>query len=428
MTALRRIALYALLLSPLLLLFCCTLAWLLMRQGGLEPFRVPQGLTREPGSDPLQRERGRYLATIGNCEGCHTRQGGAPYAGGRAFATPYGTVYSSNLTADERYGIGAWSLQEFRHTLRHGVSRNGVQSPVFPYANFARLDDADTAALFAYLAQVAPVAEAPPAHAWEFPANLPGSMLAWRLLYYRPQPPAPAPQQTPAWRRGRELVEGIGHCAVCHGARAAFSSQAADGMLGGARVPGGYAPALNAQTLAHYASGDLAGYLRGAAPQARAAYGRMADVIARNLQHLSGDDALAMETFLRTLPAAPERDLRPAIVAADQLARGDRLYREHCADCHGADGGGEAGKYPPLRDASALTGPDPLNAINLILYGAAGPVTALNPQPYTMPPFAQKLTAEDVAALVNTLRQRWGRPPRAVSAGDVDAWAGIQRH
>jgi len=42
-----------------------------------------------------------------------------------------------------------------------------------------------------------------------------------------------------------------------------------------------------------------------------------------------------------------------------------------------------------------------------------------------MPPFAQKLSSADVAALVSTLRARWGANPRPVSPGVVDAWGGI---
>src|SRR5690606_13428113 len=107
-------------------------------------------------ADPSLRDRGEYLARLGNCETCHTPRGGVPFAGGRAFPTPYGTVYSSNLTPDVTHGLGDWSVAEFRHAMRHGVSRNGMQSPVFPYANFALLDDAALDALFVYLRSVPP--------------------------------------------------------------------------------------------------------------------------------------------------------------------------------------------------------------------------------------------------------------------------------
>ncbi len=419
-----------------LLLVACILplalfatAWLLLmfaRQGGMTPYRVPQGEARIVPTDATVIERGRALARLGNCAGCHTAFGGAPYAGGRAFVTPYGTIYSSNLTADPQHGIGAWSAAEFRHAMRHGVSRNGVQSPVFPYANFSRLSDAELDALFAYLAGVPAVPTTPPPDALEFPANLPGAMTAWRLLYYRPAPPLPAVAEATPLQRGAAIVEGIGHCAVCHGTRGTFASLAPGRQLGGGRVRGWYAPALNAQTLAHYAPGAVAKYLRGAAVDGRAAYGKMADVIAQNLQHLDAADADAVETYLRALPAVPPvRETARWQLPSGQRALGDRLYREHCADCHGDDGRGESGKYPALANSSALTNPDPINAIKLVLFGAAAPATPQNPAPYTMPPFAQTLSPAEVAALVSTLRARWGDAPRPVDAADVGAWGGI---
>lgn len=423
----RRLLFATIVLLPLALLAAGWIGLMFLQQGGMAPFRVPTGIARVVPTDAASIERGRRLAQIGNCGGCHTAHGGSAYAGGRAFATPYGTIHSSNLTPDVRNGIGAWSLDEFRHAMRHGVSRNGVQAPVFPYANFALLDDAELDALFAFLATLPAAAQMPAADRLEFPASLPGAMTAWRLLYYRPAPLRAANTAAPALQRGAALVNGIGHCAVCHGTRGAFSSLAEGARLDGGRVPGWYAPALNTQTLARYAPGALARYLRGASIDGHAAYGKMADVIAQNLRYLDAADADAMEAYLRTLaPAPPSRHETGAWeLPAEQRALGDRLYTEHCADCHGQDGRGEADKYPSLRTSSAITGPDPINAIKLTLFGAVAPATPQNPQPWTMPPFAQTLSAADVAALVSTLRARWGQNARPVSASDVDAWGGI---
>ncbi len=427
MTLRRRLLFAAIVLLPLVLLAAGWIGLMFLQQGGAAPFRVPAGIARAVSTDAASVERGRRLAQIGNCGGCHTARGGKAYAGGRGFATPYGTIHSSNLTPDVQHGIGAWSLAEFRHAMRHGVSRNGVQAPVFPYANFALLDDAELDALFAFLATLPPEAQAPTADRLEFPASLPGAMTAWRLLYYRPASPRTATTAVPELQRGAALVNGIGHCALCHGARGRFSSLAVGARLDGGRVSGWYAPALNTLTLARYPPGALAQYLRGASVDGHGAYGKMADVIAQNLQHLDAADADAMEAYLRTLAPAPpsRRDTAAWDIPAEQRALGDRLYTKHCADCHGEDGRGEAGKYPSLQASSAITGPDPINAIKLTLFGAVAPATPLNPQPWTMPPFAQTLSAAEVAALVSTLRARWGQDARPVSAADVDAWGGI---
>ena len=216
------------------------------------------------------------------------------------------------------------------------------------------------------------------------------------------------------------------------GSRGTFASLAAGAALGGGRVTGWYAPALDQRSLGHFASGDVARYLGGEVVDGRGAYGRMADVIGANLQYLEAADAVAIETYLRTLPPPPpsrraDASLRVAAPAED-IAAGERLYSAHCADCHGADGKGKDTHYPAITDSTAITGPDPANLIKLIEFGAAAPVTAKHPQPYTMPPFAQQLSAQQVASLVNALRQRWGTPQRPVTADDVDAWGGIELH
>jgi len=421
----RRLFLIAVVAAPLVLALLAVFGVLLARQGGLEPFRVPvAGST--PATSPELIERGRYLATLGNCAGCHTAKGGDTLAGGRAFRTDYGTVHSTNLTPDREHGIGDWSAEEFRHAMRHGVSRNGVLSPVFPYASFRHLTDADLDAILAWLRST-PASPTPRArNTLQFPASLPGAMAAWRLLYLRPV--AEKTVADPQLARGAYLVGGIGHCATCHATRGAFASQGPGSELWGARNAGWFAPPLHEKSLAHFGSGEVARYLRGAAPHAIGGYGLMANVIAGNLQYLRDDDAAAMEAYLRALPAPPPRRA-PALTvraSAESLQTGRRVYERHCADCHGERGEGEAGKYPPLRGATAVAQDDPINLVKLVLFGAVAPTTPAHPDPWTMPPFAQSLSAEEVASVVNMLRLQENPEAMPVSAGDVQAMGGIQ--
>ena len=198
--------------------------------------------------------------------------------------------------------------------------------------------------------------------------------------------------------------------------------------MSGALNAGWFAPPLQQASLARFAPGTLADYLRGGTASGFSGYGRMADVIAHNLQYLAPADADAIEAYLRSLPAPPARREAPLLqarVASEMLARGDAVYREHCADCHGDRGQGEAGKYPRLVDSSAVTSPDGTNLVKLILFGAVAPSTALNPAPYTMPPYAQTLSADDVAALANHLRTQADANAQPVSAADVRAAGGI---
>lgn len=86
---------------------------------------------------PQQIERGAYLARAGNCAGCHTARGAKPYAGGVGIATPFGTVFSSNLTPDNANGLGQWSSGDFWRALHHGRSRDGrLLYPAFPYTSY----------------------------------------------------------------------------------------------------------------------------------------------------------------------------------------------------------------------------------------------------------------------------------------------------
>lgn len=419
----RSLLIVAALAVPLLLALLAASFVLLSLQGGMAPFRVPDEGTR-PTATPAMIERGQYLATIGNCSGCHTAPGGQSLAGGRAFRTNYGVVYSTNLTPDPQHGIGAWSAGEFRHAMRHGVSRNGVLSPVFPYASFRHLSDADLDALLAYLGSV-PSSDTPrTANTLGFPANLPGAMAAWRLLYFRPAPQRA--QADPTLARGAYLVEGIGHCATCHASRGALASQSGGNQLWGGRSAGWYAPALHGPVLSRFDDGDVAGYLQGAAPDGIGAYGLMADVVAGNLQHLSPEDAGAIEAYLRQLPPPPMRH-EPTLrrqATPESLAAGRAVYEQHCADCHGDRGEGKPGKFPPLRGSSALAAPDSVNLIKLVLFGAVAPSTPRNPAPYTMPPFAQQLSASEVAAVVNVLRLQANEKALPVDAAEVQAVSG----
>lgn len=417
-------------LLPLLLLAGAVGATLIARQGGLAVLRVPTDGARAPATDAATIVRGEYLVRIGDCAACHTRRGGAPFAGGRAFRGDWGTLYSTNLTPDPEHGLGRWSNAEFRHAMRHGVSRRGLLYPVFPYANFARLDEADLDAIFAYLSSLPPVAEAPPANALEFPANRRGALLVWRMLHERPQPLPAVAGQSEAWQRGRYLVAGLGHCVMCHGTRGARGSLPGGDAMAGGRIPGEgwYAPPLDGAALARYDDEALAHYLRAGTSAHGSAYGAMAEVVSASLQYLSADDALAIAGYLKSLPPPPPARVPPPLVRAGVDApavSGARIYADHCADCHGKDGEGEPGRYPPLRDAVALTAPDPVNAVRLVLYGAAEPVTALNRRPYTMPPYAQRLDDAEIAAVVTMARATFGGRSRPVTASEVRALHGI---
>lgn len=414
-------------------------AWLFHAQGGLAPLRVPVGEPWPGSADPEQIAQGAYLARIGNCLTCHTTRGGTPYAGGRAFRSEYGVLYSGNLTPDPETGLGDWSLAEFRHTLRHGVSRTGLLYPAFPFAHYRHLTDADIAALFAFLQQLPPVRQAPPDNVMSAPSswrNL--AMLGWRMLFHRPArehlPAADEAPRSQAWERGRYLVEGVGHCAMCHSGRGPMQSLPDSLYMAGEHITGQgwYAPPLDRQALSHWQEPELAAFLRHGVSRHGSAYGSMAEVVYTSTQFLTEQDALAMAVYLKTIePAAgarPDRRWASRDPASTGIGNGMNLYRQHCAGCHGLDGRGRGLDFPPLAGNRLVTSPSGVNPIRMVLFGGAAPVTAGNRRPYSMPPYITWLSDREVAEVVNYIRSAWGNQASAVTIDDVRAQHSLMLH
>jgi mono/diheme cytochrome c family protein len=381
----------------------------------------------DPAStDPVAR--GAYLALAGNCAGCHTARGGAPYAGGRGIATPFGTIHATNLTPDPATGLGAWTPTDFRRALHEGRTRDGrALYPAFPYADYTLVTPDDADALFAFLRSLPAVHAPARPHALRFPWNLPWLLEAWRWLYFRPAAFVVDPARDAAWNRGAYLVRGLGHCGACHTARDALGGPAGT-ALGGGPMPaqGWHAPSLRDPSeggVAHWTEAETVRWLATGLTDRAVATGPMAHVVTDSLQHLAPADLEAMATYLRALPPAPaaaERRRAPAPQGEASRALGARLYREHCADCHGADGEGAPPHWPALAGNRTLSMDSPVNAIRAVLHGGFAPATHGNPRPYGMPPSGPVLSDAEAAALVSWLRGAWGHAAVPVEAREVE--------
>ncbi|MEO7360681.1 MAG: cytochrome c [Gemmatimonadaceae bacterium] len=377
---------------------------------------------------PDLQARGAYLARAGNCAGCHTAQGGPPYAGGRELPTPFGTFVTPNITADRSTGIGSWSAQDFWRALHHGKGRDGkLLYPAFPYTEYTRVSRADSDALFSYLQTIAPVAQAAAADRLQFPYNVRALLYVWRALYFKPGTYEPVANQTIEWNRGAYLVQGLGHCNACHSTRNALGA-AGGAALGGGQVAGRswYAPSLTARAEAGNADvsvDEIVSLLSTGRSSKYAASGPMAEVIGQSLQHLSATDVRAMAVYLKSLPDSSTPAPAPAELTADatqRIAKGGQIYELHCKDCHGASGEGAANAYPPLAGNRSVTLPSPLNTIRSVLDGGFAPSTIGNPRPYGMPPFAHVLSSDEVALVASYLRNSWGNRASLVNANEVD--------
>src|SRR5215468_3465211 len=178
-------------------------------------------------ADPDLIARGAYLTTAAGCADCHTdsKQGGPPYAGGRALATPFGTFYAPNITPDLDTGIGRWSEAQFLRALREGVRPDGSNYfPVFPYPSFTKITDDDVRAIRAYLFAQPAVKQSNRAHDVAFPFSWRFLQTGWKWLFFTPGPFRPAPERGEAYNRGAYLVTALSHCGDCHTPRNMFGA------------------------------------------------------------------------------------------------------------------------------------------------------------------------------------------------------------
>ncbi|MDM0111879.1 cytochrome c [Variovorax sp. J22R133] len=377
---------------------------------------------------PAQIERGRYLALAGNCAGCHTTRGGKPYAGGLGISTPFGTIYSSNLTPDEKNGIGGWSVDYFWRAMHNGRSRDGhLLYPAFPYPNFTKVTREDSDAIYAWLRTLPSDPRQNTPHALRFPYNTQLALAVWRALSFTPGAFEPDAGQTAEWNRGAYLAGGLGHCIACHGARNSLGATEETRGLSGGLIPmeNWYAPSLTSPReagVADWQVADIVALLKTGRSVRGSVMGPMADVVFDSTQHLNESDLAAIAAYLKHLPettaqaAVPAQSMRRDSVT---MARGASIFAQRCAYCHGDSGEGAPGAYPPLAGNRAVNMNSPANLIQVVRHGGFLPATAGNPRPYGMPPFGNVLDDQDIAAVLTYVRGSWGNNAAPVSASDT---------
>lgn len=379
-------------------------------------------------------ERGRVLARLANCQACHTARGGEPFAGGRAVPTAFGTFYSPNITPDAQTGIGRWTEKDFWRALHLGISRDGsLLYPAFPYPSFTKITQDDAHALWEYLKTVKPVSRRSEPHALRSPYKYRPLLRVWRALYFRPGVFEPDPAQSAGWNRGAYLAEAVAHCDLCHVPRNALGAPQSSHEARGANVLGWYAPALDQPAEAgmqHWSTDSIVALLQkgrtSSEPSQQAAtLGPMAEVVYESLQHAPRADIEAIATYLAALPepasasGASDPAPPPARVAAPIIDRGRTVYEDRCARCHGDSGEGRPPAALALASNRAVTMGSAVNMIRVVLYGGYPPGTAGNPQPFGMPPFAQDLSDQQIADVVNFIRSSWGNSASFIRADDV---------
>jgi mono/diheme cytochrome c family protein len=371
-----------------------------------------------------QIERGHYLAAIGDCVACHTAIGGPAFAGGLGLATPFGTIYSSNLTPDPQTGLGRWSEHDFWNALHNGRNRGGAHLyPAMPYSWTTRTTRADADAIFAYLDTLAPVVRAKPANGLYPPLNFRISVAGWNLLFFTPEVFKPDPQKGDAWNRGAYLVTGLGHCGGCHTKLNLLGAAENGTALQGNVIDDWYAPNITgdrATGIGGWQADEIVAYLKTGRTARAIAAGSMADVVMHSTQFMNEADLHAIAAYLQSLPDRPTTPPATTISKTVQVA-GMAIYRDNCAACHGANGAGAANLIPALAGDGAVVGTDPTTVLHVILHGATANRTQFAPTDPGMPAFDWKLSDAEIAAVATAIRSNWGNHTGAVSAGAVGA-------
>ena len=380
----------------------------------------------QPVPDSALARQGLYLARAGDCIACHTKPGGKLFAGGLAMPTPFGTLYSPNITPDAATGIGAWSADSFYDMMHTGRAPDGgLLYPAMPFGSYTKVTRADSDAIFAYLRSVPPVPAANTPNDLRFPYDNRSLILGWRTLFFSEGTYAPDTTKSVAWNRGAYLVGGLGHCAMCHSAMNAFGGNSQSKAFQGGLIPmqNWYAPSLASDKeagLGDWSITDITAYLRSGVSHRGAAYGPMGEVIYDSLQYLTQEDADAMAIYLKSLAEGEPPDESGSAVPAPEgsllMNFGKTVYESHCASCHGAAGLGMPPNYPQLAGNQSIQMDEAVNPIRMVLNGGFPPGTAGNPMPYGMPPFAQSLSDDEIAAVVTYIRGAWGNHGSVVTA------------
>ncbi len=376
-----------------------------------------------------QLQRGKSLVDAGDCVSCHTVDGGKPFAGGRPIETPFGLIYSPNITPDRETGIGAWSDEEFYNAMHFGTDPKGARLyPAFPYPYYSKLTRSDVDAIRQYLNTLPPVRSAIAVSANNahrvsgliWPLNYRFFMRGWDWLFFDPGEFRPNPKKSAEWNRGAYLVEGAAHCGACHTPKNTLGGDENSHLLQGANIQNWFAPQIANDVrsgVGSWSTDDIVEYLKTGRNKFSGATGPMAEVVGNSTSKLPDSDLHAIAVYLKDTPgAAVDAGSKPE---QKIFASGKAIFADSCAGCHQANGQGVPQMFPPLAHNANVQSSDPATTIRVILEGAQTVPTSARPTASSMPAYNWKLSDDQIAAVANFVRNSWGNSAPAVSASQV---------
>jgi len=388
---------------------------------------IPAAALADP-DNYVEIERGKALATAGDCVACHTAPGGTPFAGGLALQTPFGAIVTANITPDNTTGIGSWSAGDFARAMHEGRRPGGTYLyPAFPYPYYTRVTRSDTDAIYAYLRSLPPVVNRVNRNTLPFPFNIRLSMLGWNALFFKPAGFVPEPMHTEEFNRGAYLVEGLGHCGACHTPLNVLGANKADQYLQGSQIDHWTAPNITNDRLVglgKWSVDETVQYLKTGQARGSIASGPMKDVVENSTSKMPEADLKAIAVYLKERGAEGPPASAALLSSDPRMKVGEAVFVDTCAACHKRSGEGVAHLFPRLAGNVIATQNDPASLIRIILTGGRGAATDATPTAPAMPSLGYRLGDEQVAAVVTYVRNSWGNAASPVTAEMVKALRG----
>mgnify|MGYP000002479575 CR=1 FL=1 len=390
--------------------------------------------------DPEAVKRGEYLINAGDCVACHSSEGGERFAGGLPFKTPFGTVYSTNITPHVSEGIGSDDYTDFKAALYDGKGRHGYLYPAMPYTSYQYLKEQDTQDLWSYLQSITAVSRQNDKNEMIFPSNIRTGLLGWNLVFMDTAPLSyDAPkhadlneQELAQWQQGKYWVMGLGHCSECHTPRNLAQALIPEKIFQGNLIDGWNAPDISAKELYQdrWDMESLTDFLHTGHSSKGSAFAGMADVVKNSTSLMTRDDIKTISRYLlvgdeyNTIPADTQQ-LNPTGFTqeayADKQFNAYSLYAETCGACHGEDGKGRDPIAPTLLNNGIIMHSDPFNTIAVTIRGLSP--TYLDEERNFMPmtSFQNVLTDTELANLISFVRYYLGDRKEPVTAEQVKA-------
>lgn len=367
-------------------------------------------------------EKGRYLATLGDCTACHTMRGKPTFSGGVAIDTPFGILLGANITPDPQTGIGRWSFEDFQNVMSNGHSPGGKRLyGAMPYTAYTKVSRADNQAIWAYLQTLEPVNNPVETNQLPFPFNVRISLMAWNWLNFEEGEYKTDTRKSEQWNRGAYLVQGLGHCGTCHTPRNLLGGDKDGEFLKGGNLQSWVAPNITADPhagIGKWTEVEIVQYLKTGANRFDIASGPMAEAVENSTQHWKDEDLMAVAVYLKDGETA---DSKPKALEAEDpmMVAGKAVYADRCSACHTPSGEGISHLFPKLAGAPLVNGSDPTSLIHVVLAGNRAGSTDAAPTGPAMPSFAWNLSDENVADVLTYVRNSWGNAAPAVTGAKV---------